>query len=211
MVAAQMSFLASPAALFNLGFPATLSAVQRHSQGLLIIRMFAEEAGVGTDWLKASQFVLPNLFNEEIAKAIGLAEGGVTGTDTAAGKMRSKIAYSAIDEGTRPYGDSAIRALYNDATDLGKVLGRQDASSTLKQLGEPLGKIIAQYAGFLADAMDVNNAKRVASSRWTTSRGCSSETRVSSVGQWRDTTSTIVGRHDLIRTLLDNPSVSGGG
>ena len=211
MVAAPMSFLASPAALFNLGFPATLSAVQRHSQGLLIIRMFAEEAGVGTDWLKASQFVLPNLFNEEIAKAIGLAEGGVTGTDTAAGKMRSKIAYSAIDEGTRPYGDSAIRALYNDATDLGKVLGRQDASSTLKQLGEPLGKIIAQYAGFLADAMDVNNAKRVgvftlddeqklfigdlSQQRWTSGE---------------NTTSTIVGRHDLIRTLLDNPSVSSG-
>ena len=155
---ASSSFLAVPA--YSLGFSGLLDAIQRHSAALLVVRKFADEPGMGSDWLNASRYVLPHLFNDTIAAAIGLVSGGSTGTSTASGKMLTKIAYSAIDDGTRVFGDTGIWALFDDATDFGKALGAANRSATLAQLADPLGKMIVQYAGFLAHAANVEVAKR---------------------------------------------------
>jgi Ca2+-binding RTX toxin-like protein len=64
--------------------------------------------------------------------------------------MLPAIAYSAIDEGTRVFGDSAIRAMFNDANDLGKAVSVANASTTLKAATGALSEILMQFAGQLA-------------------------------------------------------------
>jgi hypothetical protein len=79
---------------YDLGFSGILGGSDRHSQSLLVIRMYADVAGVASDWLTASRYVLPRLFDNSIAEALGLATGGDTGASYAADKMRAMIAYS---------------------------------------------------------------------------------------------------------------------
>jgi Ca2+-binding RTX toxin-like protein len=208
--AASSSFLAVPA--FNLGFSGILDSFQRHSQALLVIRMYADEPGVGSDWLNASRYVLPHLFDHQIATTIGLVTGGTTGADTAAGKMMTKIAYSAIDEGVMPFGDSAVRALFDDANNLGRAFGKSNASSTLATIGDPLGKIIVQFAGALANVADTDAANR--SGVFALSADEKQLIGDLSAARWTGdpaNTSTIIGRDDLIRKLLaDNSSQLSG-
>ena len=69
--------------------------------------------------------------------------------------MKAMIAYSAIDEGAdntsaRPYGDTGIRALFDDANDLGLALSGTNVSSTLEHAASAIGAIMVQYAGQLA-------------------------------------------------------------
>ena len=150
----------------DLGFSGILGDYQRHSQSLLVIRMYADQtANVGTDWLAASQFVLPKLFDDSLADALGLLSGNSTGTgtDDAAGKLRTKIAYSAIDDGTFIYGNTGIRALYDDASELGRIIVANGTAEYLKDPGvlKAIGDIIAEYAGLLANNKDIITAATI--------------------------------------------------
>jgi len=49
-----------------------------------------------------------------------------------------------------PYGDTGIRALFDDAGDFGRALTGTSVSKTLTDSADPIGKIVAQYAGQLA-------------------------------------------------------------
>jgi hypothetical protein len=142
---------------YSLGFPDLLGGIQRHSQSLLVIRMYAEQASIGTDWLAASQYVLPRLFEDRLALPLGLIGSDETGTDSASAKMRTKIAYSAIDDGTFVFGNSGIRALYDDANELGRIITAGDTAECLKDPGvlRAIGDIIAEYAGLLANNKDI--------------------------------------------------------
>jgi hypothetical protein len=128
-----------------------LTARQLHSQSLLVLLLYAQhdlaDNGI-LHWQNMMPYLLPALFNQEIAAAAGASQfkGSTTIDDT----MRSMIAYSAIDEGTRPFGDSAIRALFDDANQVGVLLDDGDVSETLQEVVSPLSGIIAQYAGQLA-------------------------------------------------------------
>eukprot|EP01042_Synura_sphagnicola_P028960 gene28960-37356_t len=57
------------------------------------------------------------------------------------------IAYSAIDSGALVFGNTAIKALFDDADDLGTALNN---SSTLEAGAMALGQILAQFSGQLA-------------------------------------------------------------
>src|SRR5262249_42901277 len=127
----------------------------RHSQSLLVTLMYAmyeEAAGrLSGDWHRGG-FAVPligSLFDDEIATTVGIKKG-VTGGAAPADQNRTMIAYSAIDDGTRPFGDTGIRALFNDAQDIGKALGAENASQVLKDAANPLSNIITQFAGQLA-------------------------------------------------------------
>src|SRR5262249_12267116 len=127
----------------------------RHSQSLLVTLMYAmyeEAAGrLSGDWHRGG-FAVPligSLFDDEIATTVGIKKG-VTGGAAPADQKRAMIAYSAIDDGTRPFGDTGIRALFNDAQDIGKALGAENASQVLKDAANPLSNIITQFAGQLA-------------------------------------------------------------
>ncbi len=137
---------------YSLGFDETLGIIQRHSQALLVIRMYAEQAGIGQDWLNASKYVLPKLYDDYIASKLGLVSAGATGTDSASGKMRTMIAYSAIDEGN-VFGNDGIRALLNDAGDFGRLITSNNLANYLQDEGvrNAISDIIAEYAGLLAN------------------------------------------------------------
>ncbi len=147
---------------YSLGYADSglIAGKDRHSQALLVIRMYADETGVGSDWLAASKYVFPKLFDDQIAQKLGLVTGGATGTDSASGKMRTMIAYSAIDVGAMIYGNTGIRAFYNDANELGRLVTAANAGSAAAYLKDPgvlnaLGDIVVEYAGLLARNVDI--------------------------------------------------------
>jgi hypothetical protein len=83
--------------------------IDLHSQALLINLMYAEQAGL-TDWHNIGWSFINALFDPTIANAAGFSS--VAGVYPTAQKMLSAIAYSAIDEGQRIFGDTAIRAMF---------------------------------------------------------------------------------------------------
>lgn len=131
--------------------------IQRHSQALLVILKYAEiaESEVSEDWQAAAEYILPTLFEDKIAETLGRT---VTNDDNPGGdglyalndQLKAAIAYSAIDEGERPFGDVAIKSLFDDATDLGRALALSNASRTLTDAASGISEAIVQYAGKLA-------------------------------------------------------------
>src|SRR5262249_34858137 len=142
---------------FSLGFAQILGPIQRHSISLLVLRMYAEQSGIGSDWMNAASYVLPELYNDEVAQAVGLESAGDTGTDSASGKMRTMIAYSAIDDGSFIYGNTAIRAFYDDFNELGQILKSNNTTPYLrgKDILKAFADILVEYSGLLASNKDV--------------------------------------------------------
>jgi Ca2+-binding RTX toxin-like protein len=138
------------------GFMENLDAVQRHSMPFLITVMYGqdqwptESANNSTaEWATGFGYVAPSLFDSRIAR-VGLGRNGTTGSADPATQMSTMIAYSAINEGTRVFGDTGIRALSNDAADLGRALGTAGAPLALQAGGNGIGALIVEYAGLLA-------------------------------------------------------------
>lgn len=108
----------------SLGADVDLGSVDRHSASLLVIRTFAEtELGGVTDWQSAGKYFWPVLYDDAFAKSlnVGSVDNQTRQDGDYNGVLRDIIAYSAINEGTRVFGDTGIRAFYNDANDLGAV------------------------------------------------------------------------------------------
>jgi hypothetical protein len=120
-----------------------LGPIDRHSQALLVTLMYGESLG-DANWKTFEPYFIGRLYDNSIATAVGEAN---------ASDLRTKIAYSAIQDGAsnaRPYGDTGIRALFDDAGDIGRVLNGADVSQTLTASRDALGKVITQFAGQLA-------------------------------------------------------------
>ncbi|MBU6338395.1 MAG: hypothetical protein KGQ36_00255 [Rickettsiales bacterium] len=122
-----------------------------HSQALLVTLLYAKtekEAGRLTDdWKNAANSFIDALFEDDVAHSIS--------SSLSADQMLNKIAYSAIDEGTRVFGDVAIKALFNDANDLGKAVGVSNVSSVISSLvgydiQSAVSKMLVQFAAKLA-------------------------------------------------------------
>jgi hypothetical protein len=92
------------------------------------------------------------LFSNEIALAAGAnaIDGVHKQTGYFSNILQNTLAFSAIDEGARVFGDTGIRALFDDANELGEAVAPGDASSTLKDAGEAIAKVFVQYARQLA-------------------------------------------------------------
>lgn len=113
----------------NFGTGSGLGNVALHSQALLVMGLFARDNGYlsegENDWVAIQNQLFPSLANGTIATSIGLMQGpsdnpDSTGVSEVASQMQTMIAYSAIDEGERPFGDTAIRAMFDDANRLRK-------------------------------------------------------------------------------------------
>lgn len=137
--------------------------VALHSQSSLVIRMYADEPGLKDirDWQEAAPFYWPELYNGEFAWAIGMTNAKLAGELQESAKknddkgpyadiLRMIIAYSAIDVGEKPFGDTAIRALYDDANDLGKALGPVAEDSLVRMFAPDTSRVFVHYAGLLA-------------------------------------------------------------
>ena len=128
-------------------------AAKLHSMSLLVIRLFANGLADQTSWKAAAKFFMPTLFDDAIAQAAG--SQAFKGTSDHNDVLRSALGYSAIDEGAntttaRPFGDTGIRALYDDATDLGKVSSLNTPGAFINAAASDISKIFVQYAGQLA-------------------------------------------------------------
>jgi hypothetical protein len=135
----------------------------RHSMALLTVLEYGEKGRTNNptdhdpiDWQAAAKHVLPAVLNDEIGAAVGRKQGETEGGIYSPGaQLATIIAYSAIDNGTndtgaRPFGDTGIRALFNDTSDLGKVYRLNVAPEALVDAGDAIGRLITEYAGLLA-------------------------------------------------------------
>ena len=136
---------------------AVRSPVDLHDMPLFILSRYAEIEhslnGLSDNWHNVGRELFDSLFNNLVAGSAGA--GNISGVFGLSQKMRNAIAYSAIDEGTndtnaRPFGDTGIRALFNDANELGKALALVNASTTLKDAAGAVSDIFVQFAGQLA-------------------------------------------------------------
>jgi Ca2+-binding RTX toxin-like protein len=136
--------------IFINSYGGTRSSIDLHDMALLVTLRYAElNYGITiADWHAVGSSFINSLFNDTLAIAAGYESlGGVFGD---AQKMRNAIAYSAIDEGERPFGDTAIRAMFGDANELGKVFGATGKSSIIQNYAGSISNILVQFAGKLA-------------------------------------------------------------
>lgn len=137
----------------NVNLTGGYDGVNAHSMATLSILLYAKSATeIGSNWRYAAKYFWPVMYDDDFALLIGAdLPGGSHDADDYSGILRQVIAYSAIDEGTTIFGDTGIRALYDDANDFGKALSVNGAaSSALDIYGEAISKIFVQYAGELA-------------------------------------------------------------
>lgn len=141
-----------------------LEGVALHSQASLVIRMFADEPEVNsTNWKNAAKYFWPLLYDNGFADNIGMDDPRLGGElQTASGFdgiLRGIIAYSAIDQefdgngvetSVTVFGDTGIRALYDDANELGASIVAAGAGSTITTYAEDISKAFVQFAGQLA-------------------------------------------------------------
>ncbi len=183
------------------------SPVDLHSQALLINLMYAEQNGL-TDWHNIRYPFIDSLFNASIATAAGY--GSVTGSYGIAQKMLTAIAYSAIDEGTRVFGDTAIRAMFDDADDLGKALGRNSFNIPFSLLASApkIAQILVQFAGKLAIDKVLQSSSPNAVRGILELSGNSDRLDINFASPLWGTTTNIVGRDALLGSLLSSTALS---
>jgi Ca2+-binding RTX toxin-like protein len=136
----------------------------RHSQALEVLLMYAlPETGNGTGhtfWNQSNLLLNANLdawFSDDVGEAIGLKKD-VSGRVVASDQMLRMIAYSIIQKdeagggsGQILFGDTAVRALFNDADDVGRAVADYGSNELLSSGGAAaIAKIYTQYAGELA-------------------------------------------------------------
>jgi len=136
-----------------LPYTSSMSWVDLHSQALLISLLYAKDNGL-TDWHSIGMPFINSLFDPNIA--LGAGAESVPGAKNDVGDyseiLRQAIAYSAIDTGTTIFGNTAIRAMFNDADDLGKVMESDNLSNSLNNpiVTQAISDIFVQFAGQLA-------------------------------------------------------------
>ena len=138
-------------------YGASQSPVELHSASLITTILFGREQwkseGGRGDWEQAANYFLPQLNSNDIASRLSGQFGGQSSNGD---KMAAAIAYSVIDEGdpnARPFGDTAIRALFNDADDLGR---------TLNTFGSALPKVFDENVLNAVAAMSIQFAGQLA-------------------------------------------------
>ena len=147
-------------------------AIDHHSAALAVFLEYSEK-NQHDDWHSNKttvNAVLDGLYDNSVGDIIGLTTqpknpdgtaptaqpGSYTGFVPTSDQMLRMIAYSALDgadPAKLPFGNTAIKAVLNDADDLGRAIndhGFFDSNATLKEFAPALGQIIAQFGGQLA-------------------------------------------------------------
>ncbi len=138
---------------------AVLGPDDKHDISLQVFTLFARDHVSAQDWKVIAAPLFRALYADDIAKAAGVSDASLPGKTTkdenfAAG-LRTILAYSAVDEGARPFGDTGIRALFDDANDFGAAFlaGRAAsglAAGGLTRIQKQIGDAIVQFAGAAA-------------------------------------------------------------
>lgn len=109
---------------------------------------FAAENGYN-GWHSVGAELWTSLFDPAIAAAV-FADKEISGRASFPARIDRAIAYSALDDGVRPFGDAAIRVMFDDADDLGMLVGLDLLPAPLANSVQGLVDAIVQFAGTLA-------------------------------------------------------------
>jgi hypothetical protein len=102
---------------------------QYHSMALLTSLLWNKAYG-DDRWVPAGHLLWSSFFDEAVASAVPNAKERTTSDGSILSTMEAAIAYSAlpIGEGERPFGDTGIWSMFDDAGDLGRVLAGDEPS-----------------------------------------------------------------------------------
>lgn len=134
-----------------------------HSMAMLTALLWAR-AENKVDWVNAGQELWTAFFDPAVAKALSEAAARTTEEGSPSTAMQAAIAYSALPVGERerPFGDTGIWAMFDDAGDLASALAGSQGAFFSEQVigGGPFGSdtdvkqyladLAVQYAGALA-------------------------------------------------------------
>ncbi|GJL61950.1 MAG: hypothetical protein NPIRA04_06040 [Nitrospirales bacterium] len=135
------------------GIDGVVGAIDAHSISLTAIGKYAEQQYIanGVSELNFIPIIEPlfqALFDDDIAEAAGATL--LSGSSAAHTKMRDVIAYSAIDEGTLVFGNTGIRAMFDDANELGELVLDGKVPTAHLNAVPRLAEAIVQFAGQMA-------------------------------------------------------------
>ncbi|MBV7256148.1 hypothetical protein KCG44_05050, partial [Pacificimonas sp. WHA3] len=124
-----------------------------HSMALHVQLLFAEENGAQfASWEEAGEPLWDAAFNDEIGLAANYAIASDGAQYDAGDKLMNAVAYSAIQDGTKPFGDTAIWSQFDDASDLGKFrLAATEADPRYDLVSRAAAEILVQFSGALAN------------------------------------------------------------
>ncbi len=117
-----------------------------HSVSFTVILKYIDEMGVALDFQQLLLPLFSALFDGQLADLAGAEVTGLSNSNTV---MRDAIAYSALEEGL-VFGNTGIRALFNDANELGKLGTEGQAPIGYTQTEARLAEAIVQFAGQMA-------------------------------------------------------------
>lgn len=132
--------------------PASLHSMALLSTILYGDRQWINEGGT-TNWHSAAKYFLPSLNDAALASAVGSAWRGAYAIGD---QMAQRIAYSSINVGdrdARPFGDLAIRALFDDGDNFGRLLtsyGGSLPSLFNDGVKQQVGRLMVEFSGLLA-------------------------------------------------------------
>lgn len=183
----------------------------KHNMATLAMLMYARTTGIPQNWTKAANNMWPVLYNDAFASQIGVNGSRIYGQDIIDGKFSSVLkqilAYSAIDEGTRVYGDTGIRALFDDANDIGSLSTANAGGRWL--LNQSMGSVTqayVQFAGQLALEKVLMATQPFATRGILTSDAITSKLSIDfSDKTWSQISAkppTILAKQDIIETIL---------
>ena len=120
--------------------------INLHSQQLKPIMMFGNDLGE-THWHHIVTDLYDAWFNNDVGEAVLGEDGiGIAGGADPASKLRYLIAYSILDEGSLVFGNTGIRAMFDDANELGKLVEDGNLPSVLEDSVSGVTEVIVQFA-----------------------------------------------------------------
>ena len=131
-------------------------ALTAHSSVLNVIFKFAEQeqsvpGALALKFKPVLSEILEGLADKDVAKAAGFTKAGANESLEFAGKLSASIAYSALDgsEGL-VFGNTGIRALFDDANELGRLVENDQLPGILSDNVDDFADLIVQFAGQMA-------------------------------------------------------------
>ena len=145
---------------------------------------------------------LSSLDNSTIADELGVGSQS---------QLLTMIAYSAIDTGTAPFGDTAIRAMFDDANDLGRAFQSANASDALGLLSSGISNTLVTYAGYLAKSEIADDANALSGVVNYVDQGPGLVTVDFGTAKWGSEDMSLTASYDLLDTVFEFAALNQNG
>ena len=136
-----------------------------HSMSMQTIVMFAADVGSEDsasyhpyiEWRSIGALLWDALLSDDVAASAGF--GNWAGSSELSDKLMTAIAYSALDSGSAGadagygyvFGNTGIRAMFDDADELGSLVSADKVSEALEDAMPGLLQAVVQFAGLMAE------------------------------------------------------------